>query len=77
MHGDQFGNTANGLEQHIVGLLKGLAQRRGAARDREQALVGNRYQGIDRVLELAQPFVGLAHTAATLELEGLGDDTDR
>ena len=46
------------------------------ARDREQALIRNRDQRVDRVLELAQSLFGLRHAAASFELERLGHDAD-
>ena len=76
MHGDQFGNSAHRLQQHVVGLLKRFLERGIFAGDREQALIGNRDQRIDRVLELAQSFFRLRHAAASFELERLGYDAD-
>ena len=76
VHRDQLRNSAHRLQQHVVGLLKRFLERRVLARDREQALIWNRDQRVDRVLQLAQSFFRLRHAAAPFELERLGHDAD-
>ncbi len=76
VHGDELRDSAHRLQQHVVGFLERFPQRRIFAGDREQALIGNRDQRVDGVLQLAQSFFSLSHAAAALELKRLGHDAD-
>ena len=51
-HGDEVGDALHGVEQHLVGLLEGVDQRHVLAGQREQPLVGDDDERVDRRLEL-------------------------
>src|SRR5262249_32903535 len=74
--GDDLRDAAHGVQQHLVGLLEGLARGRAAARDLDQALVRNDDERVARGAKLADALFGLAKTAAAFEAERLGDDAD-
>jgi len=75
-HQDQVGNALHALVQHHVGHREGLHQRRVAGHRRQQAVVGNRDQRVDGVLQFQQALVGLLGAAAALESERAGDHGD-
>ena len=74
--GDQIGDALHGVEQHLVCLLEGVEQRGALVGDREQALVGDGDQGVDGILELGDPVVGLLQPPLALEQERFGHHPD-
>ena len=74
--GDQVGDALRRVLKHFVREGKGLHQARVVRGDLKQTIVGNRDEGVDRLLELADPLFGEAHPSTALEAEGLGDHAD-
>ena len=60
--------------EHLVGDREGLGERRVSADRCQQAIVRYGDQRVDRVLQLAEPLVGLAHAEPSLETEGFRYD---
>ena len=74
---DQVGDALHALAQHVVGLAERV-QDAGAALDHlQQAVVGDRDQGVDLLAQRADALVGLLGAARALELERPRDDADR
>ena len=64
------------MEEHLVGELECLQQRRCLVGYREQSVVGNDDLGVDLVLELNDSVLGLHGPAATLKAEWPCDHSD-
>src|SRR5450759_1096942 len=73
---DDVADALYGLAEQIVGDLEGLDEAGAFGDEFQQAVIGDRDDGIDRAREAGETFFGHAHAARTLEAEGLGDDGD-
>ena len=62
--------------KHLVGHLERIEHTGLLVGDRQQPVVGNDDQRVDLFLEALHAGIGLYRTAATLEAERTGDDTD-
>src|SRR5580700_6189939 len=58
-HGDEVGDALDPLEQDLVGHLEGAHHRRLLGGHRQQPVVGNDDDGVDLVLEVLDPRLGL------------------
>src|SRR4051794_30869946 len=75
--GDEVGDALHALQQHLVGHLEGIEDRRLLVGDGEQPVVRDDDLGVDLLLQLLDPLIGLHRPAPTLEGERSGDDADR
>ena len=75
--GDEVGDALHTGQEHLVGRGEGLDHRDAAVADLEQSVVGHDDEGVDLFFQAGHSPLGLALASATLEREGLGDDTDR
>jgi hypothetical protein len=73
---DDFGNPADGVLQHVVGLGKSLVLGHVVAQHLQQLVVEHDDEGIDVLLQLGQAGIGVLHAAATLPVERLGHHAD-
>ena len=73
--GDDVGDALHRLAQNVVGDAERFEEA-GVFGDREQLLVGDDDDGVDRVDQLLQAALGLGLAALAFEGEGLGDDGD-
>ena len=76
-HEDEIRDALHRLEQHGVGDLERLHQRRAAVHHGEEALVGDADEGIHHRAQLGQARLGLLLPPAPLEVEGLGHHRHR
>ncbi len=76
-HVDDFGDAADGVLQHVVGMGKGLVLRDVVAQHFEQLLVEHHDQRIDIGFEFSQAVVGIGHAATAFKIEGLGHHAHR
>ena len=69
---DEVGDGLDRLTQHIVGDLKGIGKGDLLVGGKLQPLVGDDDQGVHPGAQVLDAPLGLLHTAAALEVEGLG-----
>ena len=69
---DDFGNAADGVFQHVVGMRKGFVLRHVVAQHFEQLVVEHHDQRINIGLKLGQPQVGVGHAASAFKLKRPG-----
>ena len=74
--GDEVGDAADALEEHLVGLLEGVEDGDVAVGDGEQPVVGDHDEGVDLLAEVGDALLGGPGAAAALERERAGDHTD-
>ena len=72
--GDEVGDAARGLEEHLVGHQHGGVKRRARLDDVQELLVGDGDQRVDVLGELFQPGRRARHLLLPLEEERLGHD---
>ena len=72
-HIDDFGNTADGIFQHIVGMGKRLILRDIVTQHVEQFFIQHHDQRINIGFQLGQTAIGVGHAATAFKFERLGD----
>ena len=73
---DQLGDGGHGLLQHIVSNAECVGKSDLLIGHVLQAVIGDDDQGIDLAVQVGNTLLCLTHPVGTLELEGLGDNTD-
>ena len=74
---DDFGNAADGVLQHVVGVGKGFVLGDVIAQHFQQLFVQHDDQRINVGFQLGQAVVGVLHAAATFPVERLGHHAHR
>ena len=73
----QIGYTLDALIEHVVGHAERFGEGRLFIRQTEQVLVGDDDQRVDHLLQRLDTLFCLTHPLGALELERLGDNTNR
>ena len=76
-HIDDFGNAADRVFQHVVGVRKGFVLGDVVAQHFKQLFIEHHDQRIDIRFQLGQTQIGIGHAAAAFKVERLGDHPDR
>ena len=74
-HIDDFGDTADGVLQHVIGMGEGFVLPDVIAQNFEQFLVQNDDQGVNVGFEFGQTGICIVHAASAFEVERLGHHT--
>ena len=69
---DDFGDTAHGVLEHVVGLRESFFLGDVIAQHFQQLFVQHHNQRVDIGFQLGQAAIGVLHAAATFPLKGLG-----
>ena len=70
---DQIGDRLHRLAEHVVGDLESIGKGDLLIGGKLQPLIGDDHQGVHPGSEFLDALLGLHHTAASLEVKGLGD----
>ena len=71
-HVDDFGDAADGIAQHVVGVRKGFVLRHLVTQHLQQFFVQHDDERIDVGFEFDHAGIGVAHAASALEFKRLG-----
>ena len=69
---DQIGDAGDTAHQDVIGQPEGLGDRGFGVADVEQPVVGDDDQGVDRLLEIVDPLLGVDGATSALEAERAG-----